>query len=385
MRKPQAVFGLVATALIIGGCGRNDGSGVGREDTGVDTKTLYVAHHLADCVGVAPMECMLVRETADGEWTLFYSQIEGFEYEPGLEYELVVRTEEILDPPADASSIRYILEQVVSAIPMSGEAGAGADLVEGEWRLTAFSEELLTGSDADPAPGLELLASRGRGVTIAFLADGQVGGFSGCNQYTGSYTIEGGHSLFFGPLAGTRQACPPPLMELESLTLSMLEAVQGVYVRGGTELELYGADEELLATFGKPGGAVGPHLGSWELSEITPAALTGASDEVREAISSLSPDERAIVTLELGPDGRASGFSGCNQYTGGYETDGRSSIEFREIAVTMRACDGPDMAIESAYLEAMNSVVGMKSARSELGLLDADGSILLLFSRTEAS
>lgn len=385
MRRSRAVFGLVATVLMIGGCGGNDGSDVGREDTGVNTMTMYVAHHLVDCVGVGPMKCMLIRETPDAEWTMFYSQIEGFEYEPGFEYELRVRTEEIPDPPADASSIRYILEEVVSTTPMSSEEGAGADLVAGEWRLASFSDELLSASEIDPAPGLELLASRARGVTIAFLADGKVGGFSGCNQYTGSYAIEGGHSLSFGPLAGTRQACPPPLMELESLTLSMLHDVQGVYVRDGRTLELHGAEEALLATFERPDGMTGPHLGSWKLAEITPSALSGASDEVLEAMKSLSMDDKTTVTMELGADGRVSGFSGCNQYTGGYETDGRSSIEFGNIAVTMRACVGPGMAIESAYLEAMNSVVGIKVARSELALLGADGSILLLFSRTDDS
>ncbi|MGW8282585.1 MAG: META domain-containing protein [Gemmatimonadota bacterium] len=385
MRRSRAVFGLVATVLMIGGCGRDDGSDVGREDTGVNTKTMYVAHHLVDCVGVGPMKCMLIRETPDAEWTMFYSQIEGFEYEPGFEYELVVRTEEIPDPPADASSIRYILEEVVSTTPMSGEEGAGADLVAGEWRLVSFSDEVLSASGIDPAPGLELLASRGRGVTIAFLPDEQVGGYSGCNQYKGSYTMQGGHSLSFGPLGGTRQACPPPLMELESLTLSTLQNVQGVYVRDGRTLELYGADEALLATFERPDGAAGPHVGDWKLSEITPSALSEASDEVLEAMKSLSMDDQTTVTMKLGEDGRVSGFSGCNQYTGGYETDGRSSFEFGKIAVTMRACVGPGMAIESAYLEAMNSVVGMKAARSELALLGADGSILLLFSRSDGS
>lgn len=256
-----------------------------------------------------------------------------------------------------------------SAVPMSDEAGAGAGLVVGEWRLTSFSDELLSTSESDPATGLELLASRGRGVTITFQPDGQVGGYSGCNQYTGSYTIEGGRALSFGPLAGTRQACPPPLMELESLTLGMLRAVQGAHVRDGTALELYGADETLLATFEKPGGADGPHVGSWEL----------------EAMNSLTMNDGTAVTLDLGADGQVSGFSGCNQYSGGYETDGRSTIEFGDLAVTMRACEGPEMATESAYLEAMNAVVGMKTARSELGLLDADGNVLLLFSRSEGS
>jgi hypothetical protein len=45
--------------------------------------------------------------------------------------------------------------------------------------------------------------------------------------------------------------CPLPLMALEQLTLQTLQAVEGVYVRDGSKLELYDAGEELLATFDK--------------------------------------------------------------------------------------------------------------------------------------
>ncbi|MEJ2482033.1 MAG: DUF4377 domain-containing protein [Gemmatimonadota bacterium] len=215
------------------------------------SKTLYVAHFKVDCVGVGPMECMQIRETPDGDWQMFYDRIEGFDYEEGYEYELKVHTEEVENPPADASSLRWILDEVVSKTAVSSEEGAGARLLTGEWVLASFSDDLLSGSDTDPAEALEVLASKGGAVSIAFMDDGRVGGSSGCNQFTGSYEIEGGHSLSFGPLAGTRKMCPPPMMELEKLTLEMLDSVEGVYVRDGSQLELYGPDETLLATFDK--------------------------------------------------------------------------------------------------------------------------------------
>ncbi len=250
--RMKAGLSLFAFAAMAGGCGGDDSANADSTDS-ANTKTLYVAHHLADCVGVGPMECMLVRETPDAEWTMFYSQIEGFDYEPGFDYQLSVRAEQVEDPPQDASSIRYILEEVVSRTPMSSEAGAGTDLIVGEWKLASFSADVVAAAGVDPVPALEVLAADGGGVTIAFTEDGQVGGSSGCNQYAGTYAIEGGHSLSFGPLAGTRKMCPPPVMEVETLTLKMLEAVEGVYVRDGTTLELYGADEMLLATFENAG------------------------------------------------------------------------------------------------------------------------------------
>ena len=250
MRKTHAVWVVLAAAAMAGGCG-GEGAESTVEEGKDEVRTLYVAHFRVDCVGVAPMKCLQVRDTPDAEWRMFYDQIQGFDYEEGYDYELRVRTEEVNNPPADASSIRWILEEVVSKTAASSEPNAGAGIIAGEWVLVSFSDDLLSAAASDPSGALELLASEDRGVTIAFMEDGRVGGSSGCNQYTGSYTIEGGHSLSFGPLAGTRKLCPPPLMELEQLTLQTLEAVRGVYVRDGARLELYGEDEMLFATFAR--------------------------------------------------------------------------------------------------------------------------------------
>jgi hypothetical protein len=77
-------------------------------------KTFIVGPETADCTGVAPMKCLQVKETQSGNWTNFYSNIEGFTYEPGYEYVLKVKTEKIANPPMDGSSIKYTLIKQVS-------------------------------------------------------------------------------------------------------------------------------------------------------------------------------------------------------------------------------------------------------------------------------
>ncbi|SEW09523.1 protein of unknown function [Chryseobacterium wanjuense] len=77
-------------------------------------KTLIVGPQTADCTGVAPMKCLQVKEKPTENWTNFYSNIEGFTYEPGYEYVLQVKTEKIENPPADGSSIKYTLVKQVS-------------------------------------------------------------------------------------------------------------------------------------------------------------------------------------------------------------------------------------------------------------------------------
>ena len=75
--------------------------------------TLYVGPELVDCVGVGPQKCMLVKTEPDGEYQYFYDQIQGFEYEEGYTYELLVEVDEVENPPADASSLSYTLIEVV--------------------------------------------------------------------------------------------------------------------------------------------------------------------------------------------------------------------------------------------------------------------------------
>lgn len=84
---------------------------------GEDEVIMYIASEQVDCVGVAPMKCMQVRNSEDSNWTYFYSNIKGFTYEPGYEYKLIVKKTEVTKPvPADASSISYSLVKEVKKI-----------------------------------------------------------------------------------------------------------------------------------------------------------------------------------------------------------------------------------------------------------------------------
>ena len=73
-----------------------------------------VASTTADCVGVAPQKCLLVKKGDAKQWTFFYSPIEGFSYEAGYEYVLSVKESKAESTPADASSIKYKLVKEVS-------------------------------------------------------------------------------------------------------------------------------------------------------------------------------------------------------------------------------------------------------------------------------
>lgn len=79
-----------------------------------DEKTFIIASQTVDCTGVAPMKCLQIKEKESDSWGNFYSNIEGFTYEPGFEYVLKIKTEKIQNPPMDGSSIKYTLVKQVS-------------------------------------------------------------------------------------------------------------------------------------------------------------------------------------------------------------------------------------------------------------------------------
>ncbi|MCD7976580.1 MAG: DUF4377 domain-containing protein [Tannerellaceae bacterium] len=79
-----------------------------------NVENLVVASSTVDCIGVGPQKCLLVKSEGETDWTFLYSGIEGFNYQPGYEYLLKVRKEEVENPAADQSSIRYVLVKEIS-------------------------------------------------------------------------------------------------------------------------------------------------------------------------------------------------------------------------------------------------------------------------------
>lgn len=94
----------------------------------------------------------------------------------------------------------------------------------------------------------------GVSVTLDMTAD-QASGTSGCNQYGGSYAVDGA-DISFGPMAVTEMACPDPQMAVEAAYLAALTAATTWAIPAdasvGTELTISGADPAQKLVFGPP-------------------------------------------------------------------------------------------------------------------------------------
>jgi hypothetical protein len=76
-----------------------------------------VAGQRAPCTGAAPMLCLQVRMQPGAAWQLHYFDIEGFDWQSGTEYVIRVREIPVADPPADAPSLRWVLQEVLESGP----------------------------------------------------------------------------------------------------------------------------------------------------------------------------------------------------------------------------------------------------------------------------
>lgn len=82
-------------------------------------KFIYVAPQKVACsAGVMQTTCFRIRERKEDPWQLWYGTIHGFDFKPGTAYRLRILEEQVANPPADASSIKWTLDLVVEqALP----------------------------------------------------------------------------------------------------------------------------------------------------------------------------------------------------------------------------------------------------------------------------
>lgn len=76
---------------------------------------ITVASETRTGFGVAPQSCFLVKYSPEASsWQYMYDSIEGFEYESGYEYVLLVNRLERKNVPQDASKYVYRLKRILN-------------------------------------------------------------------------------------------------------------------------------------------------------------------------------------------------------------------------------------------------------------------------------
>ncbi|QLQ05518.1 MAG: META domain-containing protein [Anaerolineae bacterium] len=229
--------------------------------------------------------------------------------------------------------------------------------------------------------GKQAVVSIQSGTEItALFQDGKLSGTAGCNRYTTSYTIDGNNITIAMP-ASTMMMCAEPegVMEQEQAYLAALPQAATFQIRedrleirdaGGALLASYmAASEGLVGNTTPPAEPVTLVSNPWVLSSV------GASEV------SLTALEGGQVTMTLAR-GQVNGSAGCNNYMGSYQVDG-NQLTFSPLASTKRMCAEGVMAVEQAFLAALEKTASYEIHDAQLVLLAADGQTLLTFTVQE--
>ncbi len=157
-----------------------------------DTIRLTVKEDVANCTGVAPQTCYQVKYKNSKDWTLFYSQIKGFDYKPGYRYVIdVIRTKR-KNVPADASIYTYKLKKVIKKTQIfDKQPDSWTFVTKHNWKLIQING----------------ITQNNTSAYLTFKSDkNAMSGSGGCNRIFGAYELKN-DQISFKNIASTMMAC----------------------------------------------------------------------------------------------------------------------------------------------------------------------------------
>lgn len=327
---------VVAAILVISGL-----IYINRDTSAVTKKTLLVGPVTVECVGVAPQRCLQVKENPKDDYSLLYQDILGFTFVPGFEYELIVAESEVEDPPADASSIRLELVEIVNKKPVP-------------YVMVNKPNDYATLDSNKPF----VILGEGRGL------------------FEGNVVVEVTDST--GDVVG------------QSVTTMSTEEIGGEGTwKLSMKLDKPATDTVKITAF-SPSPADGNRDISYSLTvlvtndESTDNTNTSL-DETKWTLISYSNTEGELsdilkdseITAAFS-DNKLTGSGGCNNYTTSYSINGNAII-FGSIAVTSKACEEKVDMQEIMYFQNLEKTTNFKANESNLELLDDNAQLLIIY------
>lgn len=307
--------------------------------------TWYIGPNKVECTGVGPQECLLIKENPEDDYSLFYDNIDGFDYAEGNTYEIRVLVAPVENPAADASSLSYSLVEIVDQKPATAEEENTL------WHVVEYRNR--AGEMVGVFPDSEI---------TALFQSGRVAGNASCNTYFASYTLDGNNVAVDPNIGSTMMFCAPEeLMEQEAVYLARL-SMATTFEDVNDQLHIFDENGEIIIIFETVESA--PLINTvWQLTMY---------NNGKDALVSLITDTE--ITAVFGDEGNLSGNAGCNTYNAAFTTDDHN-ITIGPSATTMMFCGEPEgiMDQESAYLAAIETAVTYTITGDELELLNDQG------------
>lgn len=313
------------------------------------SKIVWVSGIKTECFnGAGKTTCLNIHrgeELNNAQWENLHSTIEGFEFEEGYLKKIEVKEENIENPAADASSIKYtLIKELESQIDTR-------TLIQGTWTLSQLNTNPINRSIVLPEMTIQL-------------SQMQVNGTGGCNNYSGKINQLTADSIQLGPIPTTLKTCAHKNIEQEYYT-----ALGGINTYQVTEntLSFYNEKGEETLSFIK----TTEMSSKYKLHDIWNAtSILGVPTDRSESIPSL---EINTTKMEI------YGNNGCNQYHGTIKNISPSELTFGDIASTRKIC--PNMNTADNFNKALSQVTNYKREGLKLILLNTEGEEVLTFQK----
>ena len=245
-----------------------------------------------------------------------------------------------------------LVAAIVAALAAGAQATPPSSLTGKTWLLTS-----LNGSNRQSL-----------GITATFTSSGRLSGFSGCNNYSGSFTTGRLLSISIpNKLAVTQKACSQSVMTQESAYLKALTSATHYLVLRG-RLSLLGVKSRTLARF-----------------SVQSQSLAGT----KWVVTGYNNSKEAVVSVITGTKLTANftatdveGSAGCNTY-GGKAAATAPNIKIGPLASTKKECSTPQgvMTQETQFLVALQTAATYTLQGSTLEFRTAAGAIAVTLKR----
>ncbi len=244
-------------------------------------------------------------------------------------------------------AVALMLSLMLTACGVKGTAGSAASL-EGEWTLLTL----------DGAPVLS------SAPITALFEDGRIGGFSGCNSYSGAYTLDGS-AVRFAEMMMTLVACPEDgVMDQEQAYMKALSNISKFRL-DNDRLELLDASGAARLVYAR----LEPFAGD-------PAALVGTNWQLL-TLNGSPLDETLAFTLAF-TENRYRGLAGCRHFEGDYQA-GDGDIAFPMMTMLEETCPVADDAyweLEGRFTAALSWAHHWRILDGRLELRTVRGDVL---------
>ena len=198
-------------------------------------KKIFIADHYVNCQGVGQADCFQIKDSANGIWTNFYGHIEGFNYEEGYQYELMIEVLTIQNTQSDSPIYHYVFNQLIDK--RKNQIHDKYKLDDEPWFLTKVKS------------GEKLKSLKDAHAFIVFhLDENKVSGNFGCNKFFGSVKIDE-KKILFDKLGSTKMMCADEMNKIENGFMQQLPKANQYEVKGN-QLFLY-QNKSLLLVFKK--------------------------------------------------------------------------------------------------------------------------------------